>query len=550
MNIYNLITEDEKDFMRSYIYNFGDYAFPKEQIDLESGLRNWASNKKFLFELLGNSLFAEKEIEISKSVEAMVEEVSADKELIRAYEEAYTYLYNNYVNIYSFDSYCIKKSVDISKLSYNFDDNVDSFSFLYWDKLYRSTEEYNIYRSNLSFLRKVFTYSNFINNRYSDSEKITFYYVKDDQIKEYVVTKDTKIFRIFTRLSEICPEVKDLLNCISSRTSIYTTNKLVKSNLVLSIHPIDYMTMSDNSYDWSSCMSWVDNGCYRTGTVEMMNNDCVLVAYVEGSNSFNIAEHTWSGNKKWRELFVITPEYMTNIKGYPYFWEEMDNQVFDFLKELAKKNLNIDFKLFSNDMFNESKFIERIRVKMNYMYNDFDTVHTKHKLYISDEHNFIEKNVNRNNTFVIKASAPAICPACGNEIEVDDDCNLVLCHNCRNEHRYKCDDCGDYCNKDELYYIEYEGRTVCQDCLNEYYVYSELLNDYIHSEVAYEIYDNEDKENFLDYMDFDEQGHKEHIGDYLVVTYNGEKYYKRNNYSNYYFKEPPVELMVTTEVLK
>ena len=53
--------------------------------------------------------------------------------------------------------------------------------------------------------------------------------------------------------------------------------------LSLSIHPLDFMTMSDNDSDWSSCMSWRTCGSYRRGTVEMMNSPCVVVAYLSAS---------------------------------------------------------------------------------------------------------------------------------------------------------------------------------------------------------------------------------------------------------------------------
>jgi hypothetical protein len=74
--------------------------------------------------------------------------------------------------------------------------------------------------------------------------------------------------------------------------------KTLVGDLCLSIHPLDYMTMSDNDYDWSSCMSWID-GEYRQGTVEMMNSACVIVAYIKGRNDYSIQNYQWT-NKKWR----------------------------------------------------------------------------------------------------------------------------------------------------------------------------------------------------------------------------------------------------------
>ena len=53
--------------------------------------------------------------------------------------------------------------------------------------------------------------------------------------------------------------------------SLVTNQANLKGYITLSIHPLDYMTMSDNNCGWDSCMSWQEEGCYRQGTVEMMN---------------------------------------------------------------------------------------------------------------------------------------------------------------------------------------------------------------------------------------------------------------------------------------
>ena len=63
-----------------------------------------------------------------------------------------------------------------------------------------------------------------------------------------------------------------------AHSQIFNTNKMT-GTLCLSIHPLDYATASDNDNGWSSCMSWRDDGCYRMGTVEMMNSPMVICAY-------------------------------------------------------------------------------------------------------------------------------------------------------------------------------------------------------------------------------------------------------------------------------
>ena len=50
--------------------------------------------------------------------------------------------------------------------------------------------------------------------------------------------------------------------------------------------------MSDNNSGWESCMSWRNNGCYRRGTVEMMNSPYVIVAYLMLEELVSVLENS------------------------------------------------------------------------------------------------------------------------------------------------------------------------------------------------------------------------------------------------------------------
>ena len=119
--------------------------------------------------------------------------------------------------------------------------------------------------------------------------------------------------------------------------------------LCLSIHPMDYMTMSDNDNNWQSCMNWMNNGDYRLGTVECMNSPYVLVAYLHNPNhSMSIGPYEWN-SKHWRELFIIHPEMISEVKGYCFQDENLTNTILMWIKELAHNNLDWDY---DNDEIN------------------------------------------------------------------------------------------------------------------------------------------------------------------------------------------------------
>ena len=165
--------------------------------------------------------------------------------------------------------------------------------------------------------------------------------------KPYKIQKGAKPLRIITKIANAYeigtrPEVDGIsdLEYFRRKHSQCLNNKLLKGNLCLSIHPLDYMTMSDNDCGWDSCMSWMNGGEYKQGTVEMMNSPCVVVGYLDAADPFKICwggelsdEERYWHNKKWRCLFIVDRNFIINIKQYPYY---NDNLVREAIKELGK----------------------------------------------------------------------------------------------------------------------------------------------------------------------------------------------------------------------
>ena len=243
------------------------------------------------------------------------------------------------------------------------------------------------------------------------------------------------------------------------RHSMVLNQKKIKGKLCISIHPLDYMTMSDNTSNWTSCMSWMDCGEYRRGTVEMMNSPMVVVAYLEGSNPFHIFADDgfeWS-NKKWRELFIVHPNIITGVKGYPYHISELEKEVCNWLKDLATENLGWNYFdtlvnygvdcseghiYFFDNIFN-------IVFETDDMYNDFGSC--RHIGYISPK---------TSEQMEINYSGPAVCLCCGKEKAWFDTEGDLACEKC-NQPIY-CYDCG--CRLTENEAINIRGNIYCEYC--------------------------------------------------------------------------------------
>lgn len=330
--------------------------------------------------------------------------------------------------------------------------------------------------------------------------------------------------KITRALRKVC-EILGIDGCddfLTGYSRIYNTVKL-EGNLCLSIHPFDYMTMSDNSLEWRSCMSW-DEGCYRQGTVEMMNSPYVVVAYLESSHPYYPFEDggdTWN-NKKWRELYIVHPDMITNIKGYPYESEALSTFVVKWLKELCETNLahrlpsdeeraalyhgdcvasdgDFDFPYAYVDDYqvytpgrncypyvdlpytdeNLSPANVQLKFYTDIMYNDMLHRGTHHYIYanwrcLTFSHILLEINY----------SGKSECMCCGN-FECIQDTEDLLCDDCKYGNKEQCTECEGFFDADEM--IMFRGSYYCEHCYEQYIRRDSATSeeDYISNFVAF-----------------------------------------------------------------
>lgn len=249
--------------------------------------------------------------------------------------------------------------------------------------------------------------------------------------------------------------------------------KQIKGNLCLSIHPLDYLTMSDNDCGWSSCMSWMEEaGDYRLGTIEMMNSNCVVVAYIEAKDPLFICGANWS-NKRWRQLYVVTREVILGNRQYPYESDEIQGVAIRWLRELMGQvpgygpypEETIQLKNDSWNTVRDKKI--RFHFYSGYMYND---IYDYRLAYVADQ------KIENDDYYSCYFSGPAVCTGCGGEIELETvDASVVQCRAC--DGHWRCDFCGDwhpsyddcytvnddYIACDWCYHNELQGCEVCGD---------------------------------------------------------------------------------------
>jgi hypothetical protein len=206
---------------------------------------------------------------------------------------------------------------------------------------------------NYDFFNHLSDFSNFISGQTAYGIKIK----KPNAKKILQIQPGTKIIKAWGKVIDYFkddyPFNLKVFEEFKKKYAIIMTEKKITTTFCISIHPMDYITMSDNNSNWESCMNWMDKGCYHTGTIEMMNSNNVLCCYFLNPNKSNlfvfdketIDEKTgeligvWN-NKAWRQLFYITKDIIMGGKAYPYASKDITLTILDQIKVLAAENLN------------------------------------------------------------------------------------------------------------------------------------------------------------------------------------------------------------------
>jgi len=265
--------------------------------------------------------------------------------------------------------------------------------------------------------------------------------------------------------------------------SMVLNQKQFKGTLCLSIHPLDYMTMSDNNNNWSSCMSWMGEGDYRLGTVEMMNSPYVVVAYLR-SDDVDLRWNNYHWNsKKWRSLIIVDPtRAIISVKNYPFENKDLTTMCIDWIRELIHTNTEYKFpkapqeihEEASNMFDNKEVYIECTTCAM---YNDFGN---------ATHWGCVEENCP--DSVVIDYSGPTNCMWCGKETGWFEDRNYVCCSDCIDidSNINYCEQCGERLYEDDICWVG--DTSLCWCCRDRLTVYSELSGEYIWQDDAVPVY--------------------------------------------------------------
>jgi len=418
INLIDKLSDLDKKRIENYIYTYG--ANEDNFIGLENWLQNWSHSNQKLYKLLGNKLIYSEPFEYDRP--------SADLNF-----EAKELLYN-------------------AKFK-------ESYHRFYHDII---VPRFKAGSDERIFFNSLLDVDNLVENKVYDSIK----YKKDENSNLLQISKGTKLIRACQKVINYFKNEWTFEGFEEFRLahSMLLNNKKNKGELCFSIHPLDFMTMSDNASSWSSCMTWVEDGCYHIGTVEMMNSNCVLCCYIKSNDTdFNFSKdkedsENWIwNNKKWRQLAYVTKDIIMSGKAYPYQNNAFSTIVITKIKELAKANLNWDYEFGPEsyrDMIHlfETYSINRARDYMKYNPRKHNIIWDTRGMYndMINDHitNYMCYRNKVKHTKIINVSGKAPCLCCGNQVieENDYDSNLyneryrnvgsVVCPECYNNTPY------------------------------------------------------------------------------------------------------------------
>lgn len=425
MTPYEALTAQDKEYITEYIETWGSINSPiKLKAPLDYILKEWNKSKQTLFNIFGEKLMLEKEIIVEDGANKKAREISE-------------YLYSTNPGI-SF-------IINLRKL----------FEFSnYFDNTYAVRNAiYNLIQPNQLYTNKVIKGFNYRN--------------KDGKIIK--VPEGAKVMRVLQKMAKEfdLPDFDIFRNHISRITEVRKS----KVKFTLSIHPLDYMTMSDNVNGWESCMNWTQGpGSYRAGTVEMMNSPLVVVAYITTKPYYPTNTSIEWTSKSWRELIIVHPNTICSVKSYPYYNIAFDKALVNWLADLVEEKTEWRYnRKLPQESLENSSYIEAWQDKedeenrfvldfeTNEMYNDFGN--TENYAIFS-----VNPPDNKYNMFTINYSGLMTCMCCGESgYWDDDDTEAVICEECDPSEYCYC--CGERINANDA--IDVDGELVCEDCYHD-----------------------------------------------------------------------------------
>lgn len=277
-------------------------------------------------------------------------------------------------------------------------------------------------------------------------------------IVQTLIFKDNTTFKLdgrvkfFKFLSKfpLSPAALSLAEEIRLAQSRVSPNRRIEGTLTISISPVDYLTLSDDTSGWTSCLRTLPHsgkrGDYCAGTLEMLSSPYAFVAYIAAPD----------GRKYWRQLFLYTPYAIIALRPYPYEFPQATEQVFQIVL-MASQRTYSETPIISSGAALTLPNSSSLVLTTNLMFNDAIRG-VEYLPRIREELEFAP----REKLIELNFSGPAYCLSCGSRMEDlysgSGEHNLE-CPTCLGLRKCYC--CGEW---KRITYPTVTGEELCEYC--------------------------------------------------------------------------------------
>lgn len=281
-----------------------------------------------------------------------------------------------------------------------------------------------------------------------------------------IAPKGSKLLRLFRYY------ISDptLLRKVQDSASRAIQQSKITGYLHISTDPLDFLSMSNNSSNWSSCQSL--SGSYRAATLSLAADSSTAIAYLSSKDPTQIPgfPFPWN-NKKWRCLLHFDTERQVVFasRQYPFQSKELLNAVLShlpgnwtkwnnsYLTQFNGKDLSYRYFELGSELY---PLEERLHFNSTLPYNDL----LESPYYSSPYHSHLVAATPKDPIFLIGEPIP--CIHCG-ERPIDTD--TMLCSKCEEKEVGEwCDCCGSRIYRNDLSYSIYGGvALVCGSCVSK-----------------------------------------------------------------------------------
>lgn len=344
--------------------------------------------------------------------------------------------------------------------------------------------------------------------------------VLNDYVSESgkVIPKGMKISRAF----KFFETDKEKIDKWQIKMSMMLQEDKITGTLCFSVHPLDFLSASENTYNWRSCHAL--DGDYRAGNLSYMCDKSTIICYLKGAEDAFLPRFPhdvpWN-NKKWRMLLFFSDCHKALFAGrqYPFFSREaldivlsnlstlIDNHSYYSWEEWTNKRItNFDYGTHT-DGSEWVEFLNGTYIAINGNLQEMKQLvsepakplHFNDILYSSryiPYYTWVRNrgwvNPKKDYHFTIGESVP--CLRCGKEELFLS--SSFLCYedelrygNCEDEEVFcRCDCCGERILIEDSTVLQ-SGERVCDSCLDTECSCCENCNEYVWNDQLY--YDEE-----------------------------------------------------------